>query len=66
MGLGIPHKDADGNMHNMIVVKNQIIGIMTKESVLDESFDCICGLAYPTMANTGDNEAKPLFDSIID
>lgn len=37
---------------------------MLEESVLDETFDAIIGLAYPTMANAGHN-GVPLFDSMI-
>lgn len=38
---------------------------MTAESVLDDTFDCICGLAYPSMANTGAINGTPLFDSMM-
>lgn len=39
--------------------------MILREQVLDESFDCICGLAYPMMSNTGDKLGPPLFDSLI-
>ena len=42
-----------------------MIGIITKEAVLDESFDCICGLAYPTMAQGSKKIGPPLFDSMM-
>jgi Eukaryotic aspartyl protease len=63
--LGVSRMDEEGRMHEQVVVKDQVFGVMTKECVLDESFDCICGLAYPTMANTVDIDAKPLFDNMI-
>lgn len=34
--------------------------------MLDTTFDSICGLAYPMMANTGEALGVPLFDSMIE
>ena len=48
--MGGQSLDPSGNLHDSIKVKGQVIGMMTKEAVLDESFDCISGLAYPAMA----------------
>lgn len=56
---------SDGIVHNKLTVKNQAFGLITSESVLDDTFDCICGLAYPTMANTGSINGTPLFDTMM-
>lgn len=57
--------DKQGAMHESINVRNQVIGVMTKEAVLDESFDCICGLAYPSMAQGSKKIGPPLFDNMM-
>lgn len=44
-----------------IHIKNQILGLMVKESLLDSDYDAIIGLAYPKMAAHG----TPVFDSMI-
>ena len=40
--------------------------MIKEESVLDTTFDCILGLAYPTMANSASHLGKPLFDTMIE
>lgn len=65
MTIGVPGMGPDGVIHDKIVVKGQAFGLMTQESVLDDTFDCICGLAYPAMANTGAINGTPLFDSMM-
>jgi hypothetical protein len=65
VSLGIPHMGPDGVVHNKLTVKNQAFGLITSESVLDDTFDCICGLAYPSMANTGSINGTPLFDTMM-
>lgn len=65
VSVGCPHLGADGQMHDSMSVKGQVFGLMTKESLLDDSFDCICGLAYPSMANYRDVDALPLFDTMM-
>jgi pepsin A len=53
-----------GNItHELLHIKDQSFGIVTKESIFDDSFDAICGLAYPAM---GEGIGTPLFDSMMD
>jgi hypothetical protein len=63
--VGAITTDADGNTHTSVTVPNQCFGLMTEEGVLDSSFDCICGLAYPSMAAATHKLGTPLFDSLI-
>jgi Eukaryotic aspartyl protease len=42
-------------------IKEQTIGLMVEEHVLDPDYDAIIGLAYPEMANVG----LPIFDSMM-
>ncbi len=63
--VGARHKASNGEIHTVIDVKHQTFGMIVNECVLDESFDCITGLAYPTMSNTGSKKRTPLFDSMM-
>ena len=51
-----------GNLDSPIHIKNQTIGLMIEEHVLDNDYDAILGLAYPSMAATG----MPIFDSMME
>lgn len=42
-------------------IVGQTLGLMIEEGVLDDDYDAIIGLAYPTMADVG----WPVFDSMI-
>jgi hypothetical protein len=44
-----------------VKIKNQTIGLIQDEQVLDSDYDAIIGLAYPKMADHG----LPIFDSIM-
>jgi len=44
-----------------IHIKQQTLGLITYEEVLDTDYDAIVGLAYPAMAEYG----TPVFDSMI-
>lgn len=39
--------------------------MVQKQAVFDESFDAIIGLAYPAMAERGNPDETPLFDTMI-
>jgi hypothetical protein len=58
----------DGNQRHL-KVEDQAIGLTTNAAVFDDSFDCIVGLAYPSMAaKFGEKKSTkhvPIFDSII-
>jgi cathepsin D len=49
--------EGEGTIH----IKNQTIGLIVEEHVLDDDYDAIIGLAYPKMANAG----LPIFDNMI-
>lgn len=52
-------------MHDSITLEGHAVGIVTKEQVFDESFDSICGLAYPQMAPGSRKLSPPLFDNMM-
>lgn len=50
-----------GHGSNEIHIKDQCQGLIVEEHVLDDDYDAIIGLAYPTMADTG----LPIFDNMM-
>lgn len=46
----------------VIEVKDQTFGLVTKQTTFDSTFDAIIGLAYPGMA---ENAGIPLFDEMM-
>jgi hypothetical protein len=46
---------------NEIHIRDQTLGLIVEEHVLDNDYDAIIGLAYPKMANGG----LPIVDSMI-